>query len=1826
MPPPDPKLSFRVAISLPFSGAELVGPASGVRVSVSGTAEAEFGGDPVPVRTPVQVALGPGTFQPSRPGLDGTWARWSFGGTVRDGGPLTIRAKLGTAEVFRRVAVILDGEGPRLTVDAPPPLIDPGPGPHDIRLEGTAIDTISGVESVKVNADEAENQSGDWSNWEASVTLATEGTHSVTVVATDKAGNRTSKGFTTRLVNSLPIVKINNQSPDTATWTGEDMTYEVLGTASDAHSDVDRVEWRVGDAPYQLAENPNGDWSTWRALVPIPAPGEYEISVRAMDQPGNLSSTATLFLEAVPSFEREAPLSLTAYLDDLLLFATLHVAADESGTAISRELLAETFHQPFDSLADPSSEEIATRPVHRVRLCIEILRHYLDSHGQSQPTEAEFEYRQAAYHTLLSNLGTSYEEIRLARAADGDTREALADRLGIGLDPARPDQLDSLFLQPDQISEDALEQLFGLPDTVSDPLAPDAGDDFDLLIWRREHLRTLWSQQDLATRSSPEAPLPIIDPDLITVNDLKDPAEGNPAFDLWDERRAWVAEKLDEIRADRESAAGTLQGFDEIVAPILGPVSELEDLAEDRENGIDIRSRLEAMLLDNQAFLYLIGIHRLVVTESTQDVELVLNSEWKNVYSILVQVLKRRKYDDWRQEEEGQSLVLSPTFFKLPDPDSSTAPSSFELPDWRATRQARDAWQDILAARIEQKQTVEKALWTAVGTTEETSLPLLRQALIAAIADAIGEEDLGLVADELTSRLLIDMKSSGGQRTTRAHQTIETVQGIHFALRAGRFKKAGSVLGPNPAAGWILVTADETPGGENAAEGRFDEEWVWMGSFATWRAAMFVFGYPENYLLPTLRESEEQTGAFGELLKKLPGPGAPSLTPQDARSEAQGYLEQLRTNPPDDLPDDLLDALDDLAPSFEMTEQLSNADLADRRAMVKLLFEQFFGADVENPHLASTYFKEIFYFVPIQVALQLQRSGQYLAALDWFQTVYAYNLPVGQRKIYYGLTLEANLPQEFGRPTDWLLRLNPHEIAEDRADTYTRFTLILLVRCLLEFADSEFTQGTSETIPRARTLYMTALNLLDLPEMQPLNSEEDATSFPPNPVFNALRRHAESNLFKIRNDRNIAGMERQVELDGAKAGTVGQLSNLPHIGSGGELIISRPVSVQPTPYRYSTLIERAKQLVSIAEQIEAAFLSALEKRDAEAYNLLRAHQDIHLTEAAVQLQDLRVDEAVGGVGLARLQQGRARIRSKTYQEWIDAGFNEYEQNMLDNYEDINEIRNELANINAALTVAQSLAAVESGGFLGTGLGAGYSGTAIVAGLAVGRAWRTNVLNEAEKEAQVNAFKASFERRKDEWQLQKSLAEQDLEIGAQQIALAQDHRQVVAQERVIAGLQADHAKAEVEFLATKFTNVDLFEWMSGILGRVYSYFLQQATAIAQLAQSQLAFERQETPPSFIQADYWHAPVEAGATISGDGQTPDRRGLTGSARLLQDIYRLDQYAFETNKRKLQLSQTFSLARLAPAEFQRFRETGVLPFATPMELFDRGFPGHYLRLIKRVRTSVVALIPPNQGVRATLTASGLSRVVVGGSVFQTMVVRRSPELIAFTSPSGATGLFELEPEGEMLLPFESMGVDTAWELELPKAANPFDFRTIADVLVTIEYTALTSFDYRQQVIQQLDRSISTDLSFSFRQEFADAWYDLHNSEQSDLPMTVSFTTRREDFPPNVQDLEIEHLLLYFARADGASFEVPVTHLNFTSRDGEEVPGGGATTIGGVISTRRANGASWIPLTGNSPVGEWELALPDTPEVRAHFENEEIEDVLFVVTYSGRTPAWPQ
>ena len=258
--------------------------------------------------------------------------------------------------------------------------------------------------------------------------------------------------------------------------------------------------------------------------------------------------------------------------------------------------------------------------------------------------------------------------------------------------------------------------------------------------------------------------------------------------------------------------------------------------------------------------------------------------------------------------------------------------------------------------------------------------------------------------------------------------------------------------------------------------------------------------------------------------------------------------------------------------------------------------------------------------------------------------------------------------------------------------------------------------------------------------------------------------------------------------------------------------------------------------------------------------------------------------------------------------------------------------------------------------------------------------------QAAIQAQTAALQASMERQTEEWTLAKNLADIDTTIGHQQVHALQTQATVARDQSGIAATSYADDQAKLGFLERKFTSAALYQWMSGVLGGVYRYLLQQATATARLAEQQLAFERQIPAPGFIKADYW--------TVTG--ASVPTGGLTGSARLLADLTALDQYATQTDQRKLQLTQTISLAALSPVDVQQFRQTGVLPFATPMTLFQRGLPGLYFATIHQVRVSVVALIPPEQGIRALLSSGGTSRIVVNdGGVFrtETLVPRLRP-----------------------------------------------------------------------------------------------------------------------------------------------------------------------------------------------------------------------------------------
>jgi hypothetical protein len=242
---------------------------------------------------------------------------------------------------------------------------------------------------------------------------------------------------------------------------------------------------------------------------------------------------------------------------------------------------------------------------------------------------------------------------------------------------------------------------------------------------------------------------------------------------------------------------------------------------------------------------------------------------------------------------------------------------------------------------------------------------------------------------------------------------------------------------------------------------------------------------------------------------------------------------------------------------------------------------------------------------------------------------------------------------------------------------------------------------------------------------------------PTNPIIEALQLRAELNLYKIRTCRNIAGVERELDLYAAPTDTV---SGMPVIGAGGQLSLPGSVTFMPTPHRYAVIIERARQLVSLAQQVEAAFLSAIEKRDAEFYNLMKARQDIRTTRAGIRLQDLRIKTAEGEVKLSELQKDRAQLQADHYKTLLDNGISGFEIANLT-----------LLGVSAALQVAAAggyvTAAALPSGFspFGTPM---YSPSGIASSIASAVSALASATNTV---ASIMATLASYERRAEEWE-------------------------------------------------------------------------------------------------------------------------------------------------------------------------------------------------------------------------------------------------------------------------------------------------------------------------------------------------------------------------------------------------------------------------------------------------------------------------------------------
>ncbi len=734
---------------------------------------------------------------------------------------------------------------------------------------------------------------------------------------------------------------------------------------------------------------------------------------------------------------------------------------------------------------------------------------------------------------------------------------------------------------------------------------------------------------------------------------------------------------------------------------------------------------------------------------------------------------------------------------------------------------------------------------------------------------------------------------------------------------------------------------------------------------------------------------------------------------------------------------------------------------------------------------------------------------------------------------------------------------------------------------------------------------------------------------PENPIFQVHRNHIESNLRKIRAGRNIAGIQRILSIYEA---SIDPMSAVKTVASGAGLeALNFSNAAGIGPYRFAYLIERAKMLANQVVQAGNALLLAIEKKESEELAYMRAQQDLKLAKANVHLRKLGVTEAEDGLSLATLQTIRAEFQSNHYQVLIESK-NKFEEDALlfliqsiDLLKDSQSLQDKAAE--ASLVPTVSTGATTSVSYGGSNLAGNYGGKA-GASSTEASIWST--------QSAIASMNASFERRKEEWEFQRDLAEKDKAISAQNEQIAKDRIAIAEMEQQIAELQAENADQIFEFLKNKFTNKQLYTWMVKTLSKVLYGFYNLAYANARMAQATLEFERNETL-DFISYGYWDS---------------EKKGLLSGDQLLLDITKLDDYYIHNNARKHEKTKHIFLSQMAPEALLALKSSGVTTFATPMVWFDRDRPGHYQRIIKCVKVSILALIGPGASINATLSTISPSRVILDPENPVPVDVPRI-QSVELSGASNATGLFETNYRDERYLPFEGSGVDVTWQLEMPKPSNSFDFNSLIDIMLTIDYTSLSDSEYKKAVIKQLGNTTGGVSTVSARSNFPDTWYEFNNPiwlerpqgggdayaiENIPKPYSLKLDVHRPMFPPNEESHTIDHVALYFSLAD-SNIRIPLK-INYKTENGRNFQLNNARTgDGGFLSIESG-------VKGLSPFGTWNIEIdrdnaPEqlwakkkdetwametttTDNARHVLDGSKISDVMLAITYKAKVE-WP-
>ncbi len=599
-------------------------------------------------------------------------------------------------------------------------------------------------------------------------------------------------------------------------------------------------------------------------------------------------------------------------------------------------------------------------------------------------------------------------------------------------------------------------------------------------------------------------------------------------------------------------------------------------------------------------------------------------------------------------------------------------------------------------------------------------------------------------------------------------------------------------------------------------------------------------------------------------------------------------------------------------------------------------------------------------------------------------------------------------------------------------------------------------------------------------------------------------------LYKIRNCMNIQGQKRQLALFSPEIDP----RLLVRARAAGLSLddILNSISGNLPPYRFTYILEKAKSFTSMVQSFGSSLLTAIEKKNGEDLSLLRMKQQNNILEMSSKSRRLEIDSANEGIKVLN-----DRLSSLNYQIG-------YYESLVSEHINPNEraqqiFRHSVSALQIAAGLTDTIAGIlylipQVGSPFAMKYGGQETGNSANAWAMVMK----DAASVAEAISSSAGLEAGFDRRSQGWKHQKQLLQYEVKQTEKNLIAAEIRRDILIESEKIHQKNIEHNKDVMDFYGEKFSNLGLYTWLSSTMQRLFREAYNNALSIARLAEQAYRYERDDNT-IFLDGNYFEA---------------SRGGLLSGEKLMMSLQTMERRYLETNYRKNEIDQAFSLTQIDPNALLLLKQTGSCEFSVPEVFFDLFYPGQYRRKIQSVRLTIPSITGPYTNVSANLSLQS-SRVRMEPKL-STSELKEVPKsrttTIATSTAQNDAGVFQLNFRDDRYMPFEGAGAISSWKLSLPKNFRQFDYSTINDVIIHISYVAEYDELFRDKVEEQNDsiegtllnvlKNNSLSRTFSFRQEFSNDFHRLTN-QVVNSPITVKIQSKHFPFFMNGKNLKV-------------------------------------------------------------------------------------------------------